>query len=110
MPPIDIAWVWHLHRLAPLKYAAYCRERFGAVLEPGASAFRLQTERDQASADAEDCARTREAWDRLKGWNTRVRCGSRRSKWRLEHQFQYSSLTMSFDRTARDPMFPEHIL
>ena len=62
MPPIDIAWVWHLHRLAPLKYAAYCRERFGAVLEPGASAFRLQTERDQASADAEDCARTREAW------------------------------------------------
>ena len=33
MPPIDIAWVWHLHRLAPLKYAAYCRERFGAVLD-----------------------------------------------------------------------------
>ena len=62
MPPIDIAWVWHLHRLAPLKYAAYCRERFGAVLEPGASAFRLQTDHDQASADAEDCARTREAW------------------------------------------------
>ena len=64
MPPIDIAWVWHLHRLAPLKYAAYCRERFGAVLEPGASAFRLQSAdaRTQDQGDAEDCERTRLVW------------------------------------------------
>ena len=34
VPPIDVAWVWHCHRLAPLKYAAYCRDTFGMVLDP----------------------------------------------------------------------------
>ena len=42
VPPVDVAWVWHLHRLAPLKYAAFCRERFGRIVDPGKSAFRLQ--------------------------------------------------------------------
>ncbi len=62
VPPVDIAWVWHLHRLAPLKYAAYCRERFGAVLEPGASAFRLQSDDDGARSDETDCVQTRGVW------------------------------------------------
>ena len=26
IPPVDIAWVWHLHRLAPRRYATYCTE------------------------------------------------------------------------------------
>ena len=62
VPPIDIAWAWHLHRLAPLKYAAYCRERFGTVLEPGASAFRLQCDNDGARDDETDCVQTRHVW------------------------------------------------
>ena len=63
VPPVDIAWVWHLHRLAPLKYAAYCRERFGTVLEPGLSAFRLQTaENFEGDGDANDCFHTRDVW------------------------------------------------
>ena len=33
VPPPDIAWLWHCHRLAPLRYQAYCLERFGHVLE-----------------------------------------------------------------------------
>ena len=33
IPPPDIAWLWHCHRLAPLRYQAYCLERFGRVLE-----------------------------------------------------------------------------
>ena len=55
VPPFDIAWVWHLHRLAPLRYAAYCTERFGRVLDPGMAAFRAQT-----AADADD--ETRRLW------------------------------------------------
>ena len=55
IPPFDIAWVWHLHRLAPLRYAAYCTERFGRVLDPGMAAFRAQT-----AADADD--ETRRLW------------------------------------------------
>ena len=62
VPPIDIAWAWHLHRLAPLKYAAYCRKRFGTVLEPGASAFRLQSVNDGARGDETDCVQTRDVW------------------------------------------------
>ena len=33
IPPVDLAWMWHLHRLAPLRYAAYTQERFGRILE-----------------------------------------------------------------------------
>ena len=34
VPPVDVAWVWHLHRLNPLGYAAFCLECFGTVLAP----------------------------------------------------------------------------
>ena len=43
IPPVDIAWVWHLHRLAPRRYAAYCIDRFGRVLDPEAAAFQAQS-------------------------------------------------------------------
>ena len=56
IPPVDIAWVWHLHRLAPRRYAAYCVERFGRVLDPGTAAFQAQT-----AADASD-DETRRLW------------------------------------------------
>ena len=52
--------MWHLHRLALLKYADYCRERFGSLVEPGTSSFRLQTV--CAGADSDDCVKTRGAW------------------------------------------------
>ena len=49
IPPVDIAWVWHLHRLAPRRYATYCTERFGRVLDPATAAFQAQT-----ASDADD--------------------------------------------------------
>lgn len=39
LPTLAVTWVWHLHRLAPLRYASYCVARFGRVLDPGALAF-----------------------------------------------------------------------
>ena len=57
-PPLDVAWVWHLYRLAPLKYASYCTERFGRVLDPGASAFRFQIS-DVAPAQGNDASSAR---------------------------------------------------
>ncbi len=30
IPPPDIAWMWHCHRLAPYRYAAYVKKRFFA--------------------------------------------------------------------------------
>ena len=43
IPPVDIAWVWHLHRLAPRRYATYCMDRFKRVLDPATAAFQAQT-------------------------------------------------------------------
>lgn len=62
VPPVDIAWVWHLHRLAPLRYAAYCQERFGTVLDPGKSAFRLQSDADVQHHDDAVFVYTRDVW------------------------------------------------
>jgi hypothetical protein len=43
IPPLDVAWVWHVHRLAPSKYETYCMDAFGKPLhlENGAQAFRF---------------------------------------------------------------------
>ncbi|KAK3246941.1 hypothetical protein CYMTET_43541 [Cymbomonas tetramitiformis] len=56
VPPLDVAWVWHCHRLAPLKYASFCRRKFGRVLDPGSAAFRLQcpAEPEPAGSAARD--------------------------------------------------------
>jgi len=64
VPLVDVAWVWHLHRLNPLGYAAFCLDRFGTVLDPGASAFRLQCADDIEDGDADDCVHTRDVWSR----------------------------------------------
>ena len=33
MPPSDVAWLWHCHRLAPYRYAQHCRQDFSKVVE-----------------------------------------------------------------------------
>ena len=33
IPPTDIAWLWHCHRLSPNRYEDYCRHQFGRILE-----------------------------------------------------------------------------
>ena len=33
IPNIDVAWVWHCHRLAPKRYANYCKTQFGKIPE-----------------------------------------------------------------------------
>jgi Glycine-rich domain-containing protein-like len=35
IPPVDVAFVWLLHRLAPAAYAADCKRMFGVVLPAG---------------------------------------------------------------------------
>lgn len=48
VPALDVAWLWHCHRLAPAAYARACRDlgALHAVDCPGA-AFTAQTERDR---------------------------------------------------------------
>ena len=55
VPPLDVAWMWHAHKLNPLAYAADCEARFGALLDvpEGASAFAFCTlEKEDAASRA----------------------------------------------------------
>jgi hypothetical protein len=57
IPPSDVAWLWHCHRLAPMNYERYVRKRFRTLLEASPS-FSFQREDD----DNTDALLTRDAW------------------------------------------------
>lgn len=58
IPPPDVAWLWHCHRLSPAAYAFYCSDRFqGKILEP-LPPFVFQTEH----VDSKVARGTREHW------------------------------------------------
>jgi hypothetical protein len=58
-PPLDVAWLWHCHRLAPAAYARACRELFGVAdaLDCPKAAFRASTAVDTA-CDAANAAKS----------------------------------------------------
>jgi hypothetical protein len=62
IPPPDIAWLWHCHRLKPREYIGYTVEqsRTGSILE-ARSPFALQTVEDQ-SHDSSPSLVTRLLW------------------------------------------------
>ena len=59
VPPPDIAWLWHCHRLAPSEYETYVRGRFGRLLEASPS-FAVQTD---DAAEGHDEVVTRQKWN-----------------------------------------------
>jgi Glycine-rich domain-containing protein-like len=62
IPPPDVAWLWHCHRLAPSKYEAYVVGRFGVVLE-ASPPFAVQSlSSGKSSVDADAQAATRDLW------------------------------------------------
>ena len=67
VPPGDVAWLWHCHRLAPKSYEKYLQDKFGKgspVLEANA-AFMLQSPTDSpvtTAANPSSCDQTRKLW------------------------------------------------
>lgn len=62
IPPPDIAWLWHCHRLAPEVYESYVIQRFGRLVDTN-SRFRFQLECD---VDAEPAMLLpRERWNEM---------------------------------------------
>jgi hypothetical protein len=57
IPPPDVAWLWHCHRLAPMNYDRYVRNQFETLLEASPS-FSFQREDD----DNTDAFLTRDSW------------------------------------------------
>lgn len=33
IPPLDCAWIWHVHRLNPIRYSNDCKELYGRILD-----------------------------------------------------------------------------
>jgi hypothetical protein len=60
VPPADVAWLWHCHRLAPMEYKSYCLHRFQRVLDAH-PAFTYQT----PGSDFPHCQQTVDQWRRL---------------------------------------------
>ncbi|KAL3816783.1 hypothetical protein ACHAXA_001521 [Cyclostephanos tholiformis] len=63
IPPPDVAWLWHCHRLAPKHYEAYTLLHFGFVVEPCPS-FVYQLDGDAArQSEHEDFIRLNDEAD-----------------------------------------------
>ena len=45
IPPLDIAFMWHVHRLAPLQYSKFCKQHFHKILN--SNTFSFQTNNKQ---------------------------------------------------------------
>ena len=51
IPPPDVAWLFHCHRLAPFRYASYCRQTFRAVHDRAYRPFSFQSSSSSSSSD-----------------------------------------------------------
>jgi hypothetical protein len=60
IPPADVAWMWHCHRLAPLDYETYCRRRFGGIIVEPSPPFASKNAPTVYPTEA--TASTRTAW------------------------------------------------
>jgi hypothetical protein len=64
VPPPDVAWVWHCHRLAPQAYEDYCQKRFRKILD-SCPPFCYQLQDDVLS----QCLSTIQLWAKTYGSN-----------------------------------------
>ena len=64
IPPPDVAWLWHCHRLAPNQYNHYVKQRFGEILEANPP-FKLQTEATEAGTMLQTALATRRVWEEM---------------------------------------------
>jgi hypothetical protein len=64
IPPPDIAWVWHCHRLAPKHYCDYCNDTFGYVIEANPPLTLALPQIDMDNVDTDSAiTRTQNLWN-----------------------------------------------
>ena len=69
IPPPDVAWLWHCHRLAPAHYETYTIDKFGRVLEASPPfSFQEEAKSGQAQQETEqhavEAVFTRNEWEK----------------------------------------------
>lgn len=62
VPPSDIAFLWHCHRLCPLVYVKYCQKHFDGNILEAVAPFTFQHPNDPVDNDEECIENRREAW------------------------------------------------
>jgi len=70
IPPPDIAWMFHCHRLAPFRYAKYCRKKRlfteNGKIPDAHPPFSFQTETGNVHGGSQlDCEDTQRLWEQL---------------------------------------------
>eukprot|EP00746_Dinoflagellata_sp_MGD_P003994 gnl/MRDRNA2_/MRDRNA2_107731_c0_seq1.p1 gnl/MRDRNA2_/MRDRNA2_107731_c0~~gnl/MRDRNA2_/MRDRNA2_107731_c0_seq1.p1 ORF type:complete len:366 (-),score=68.70 gnl/MRDRNA2_/MRDRNA2_107731_c0_seq1:133-1230(-) len=66
VPPTDIAWVWHVHRLHPTAYAEFSKEQ-SINHEVFDGAFHQQSSTSEHSGDVDEALATQDMWKKLHG-------------------------------------------
>lgn len=61
LPPPDVAWLFHCHRLTPKKYEEYVLRHFGRIVEDPEGAFDMQESSDDSRPKA---SMTRQLWQK----------------------------------------------
>jgi hypothetical protein len=53
IPPLDVAFVWHVHRLNPIQYELYCKKMFGGIIHPSEhQAFKFTDQHNVANSSS----------------------------------------------------------
>ena len=71
LPPPDVAWLWHVHRLSPQQYISYCRNHFHGDIVEASPPFVLQWEKvEEKESEGEEvfddaASTTRAIWTRM---------------------------------------------
>jgi Glycine-rich domain-containing protein-like len=72
IPPPDIAWLWHCHRLAPQHYSKYCETTFnGRIIEANPSFSFVPESNDTDASKLDECngsavaSQTKKLWQQM---------------------------------------------
>jgi hypothetical protein len=62
IPPPDVAWLWHCHRLAPKEYCNYCVSAFGYIVEANPP-FAVALPEDEEADHNQAIEQTQALWE-----------------------------------------------
>jgi hypothetical protein len=62
-PPLDVAWVWLLHRLAPAAYRRFCLREYSCIIDPPVPSQAFAFGTTTFPADEMAAQRTRQCWE-----------------------------------------------
>jgi Glycine-rich domain-containing protein-like len=97
IPPADVAWLWHCHRLAPEDYEEYVVGRFGMLLDTNLP-FALQ--HGHAETYSQDSLTTQQLWEKEFPRDSFFVAGNKNSAGTEEEEDEEEAVVVSDDPTS----------